>query len=282
MVENSARRTDVEREPMWYSAVLRIAPDHHIWYQRGHHYANDGFAAVIVARRAADLYTALVNGTAAPADSELKPLSILIEEDQAYRDSARALKDREYWMERMRDRPEPLTLAERRSNNIGSLLRQTAHWPAARVAALRDTAALHGATLPQILIAATATYLYRMTGVSDLVIGVPVTARYNDRMRRVPGMVANAVPLRLSMRPELPFTALLREVSQQMRKILRHQAYRSEQLRTDLELQAKDPPPLHHHGQRGALRLRTALRGLHHRDPQPHQRIPPGSRHLHV
>lgn len=242
MVENSARRTDVEREPMWYSAVLRIAPDHHIWYQRGHHYANDGFAAVIVARRAADLYTALVNGTAAPADSELKPLSVLIEEDQAYRDSARALKDREYWMERMRDRPEPLTLAERRSNNIGSLLRQTAHWPAARVAALRDTAALHGATLPQILIAATATYLYRMTGVSDLVIGVPVTARYNDRMRRVPGMVANAVPLRLSMRPELPFTALLREVSQQMRKILRHQAYRSEQLRTDLELQAKDHP----------------------------------------
>ncbi|AVS76075.1 non-ribosomal peptide synthetase [Paracidovorax cattleyae] len=240
MADESSRRMDVEREPLWSSAVLRIAPDHHIWYQRGHHYAFDGFAAVILARRVADLYTALVNGTAAPADSELRPLSVLIEEDQAYRDSARAMKDREYWMERMRDRPEPLTLAERRSNNIGGLLRHTAHWPAARVAALRDAAALHGATLPQVLIAATATYLYRMTGVSDMVIGVPVTARYNDRMRRVPGMVANAVPLRLSMRPELPFTDLLRDVSQQMRRILRHQAYRYERLRTDLELQAKD------------------------------------------
>ncbi len=71
------------------------------------------------------------------------------------------------------------------------------HLPAASVQALQQIAQELGTTLPQILIATTAAYLYRATGIEDMAIGIPVTARHNDRMRRVPAMVANAVPLRL-------------------------------------------------------------------------------------
>ncbi|SFD90409.1 non-ribosomal peptide synthetase [Paracidovorax konjaci] len=240
MAQDCARQVDVVQGPLWFSALLQLGPERHIWYQRGHHFAFDGFAGVVLARRAADLYTALVEGTPPPAASELAPLSALIDEDRAYRGSERARRDREYWMERFQDRPAPLSLADRRSANVGGLLRSTAHWPAAQVAAARGTAQQHGGTFPQFLIAATAAYLYRMTGVSDLVIGVPVTARYNDRMRRAPGMVANALPLRLAMRPDLLFIDLLREVGRQMRQVLRHQAYRYEHLREDLELLANN------------------------------------------
>ncbi|WCM95443.1 amino acid adenylation domain-containing protein [Acidovorax sp. NCPPB 2350] len=232
------RRLDLARDQLWLSALIKLSPEHHIWYSRGHHIAFDGFAGSIIARRMADLYTALLDGGTASAASKPEPYSTLVDEDRAYRNSKRFQRDRQYWMERFQDRPSPLSLADGRSVNVGGLLRQKTHWPAAQVNVLRDIAQSHGSTLPQILIAATATYLYRMTGVSDLVLGVPVTARYNDRMRRTPGMVANVLPLRLAMRPDIPFTDLLREVGRQMRQLLRHQAYRYENLREDLDLLA--------------------------------------------
>ncbi len=221
---------------LWRCALIRLAPGRHVCYQRSHHILLDGFGGGLVARRLADLYTALAQGNAAPVTSRLAPMAQLAEEERAYRESGRFPRDRQYWMERFADVPEPLTLASRQSVNIGGLLRQTVHLPAASVQALQAIGQGWGSTLPQILIAATAAYLYRSTGVEDMVIGIPVTARNNERMRQVPAMVANALPLRLSMRANLPFPELVREVGRQMRQILRHQCYRYETLRGDLNL----------------------------------------------
>src|SRR5260370_2461978 len=49
-------------------------------------------------------------------------------------------------------------------------------------------------------------------------------------------MVANAVPLRLAMRPDMSATSLIREVGRQVREAINHQCYRYEDLRRDLNL----------------------------------------------
>ncbi|WP_230414105.1 non-ribosomal peptide synthetase [Collimonas silvisoli] len=229
-----SRNIDVTHGQLWMSALIRTAPDHYIWYHRSHHIVLDGFGGGLIARRLADVYSALVNRSAAPEESRFAPISQLTQEDSAYRESGRFPRDRQYWMEHFSDAPDPLSLAAQRSANIGGLLRQTVYLPAASVSALQSIGRELGATLPQILIAATAAYLYRATGVADMVIGVPVTARHNDRMRRVPAMVANILPLRLALSAELPIEELIRAVGRQMRQILRHQSYRYENLRNDL------------------------------------------------
>ena len=231
------RNIDLAAGPLWLSALIRLSPVRHIWYHRSHHIVLDGFGGGLIARRFADVYSAMAEGsTAVPDESRLAPISQLAEEDNAYRASGRFPRDRQYWVERFGDAPDPLSLASRRSVNIGGLLRQTVHLPAASVQALQAIAQELGTTLPQILIATTAAYLYRATGIEDMVIGIPVTARHNDRMRRVPAMVANALPLRLAMRADLPIPELIREVGRQMRQILRHQSYRYEHLRSDLNM----------------------------------------------
>ncbi|WP_454907644.1 amino acid adenylation domain-containing protein [Variovorax gossypii] len=230
------RGIDMAQGQLWLSALIRIAPDRHVWYHRSHHIVLDGFGGGLIARRFADIYNARLDGTAVAEDSSFAPLSQLALEDNAYRESGRFPRDRQYWMERFADAPDPLSLASRRSVNIGGLLRQTAYLPAARVQALQGIAQQLGSTLPQILIAVTAAYLYRATGIEDMVIGIPVTARHNERMRRVPAMVANALPLRLAMRAQLPMPELIREVGRQMRQLLRHQSYRYEYLRNDLNM----------------------------------------------
>lgn len=240
MMADLIRPTDPLAGPFWKSALLQLASDHFIWYHCGHHIIMDGFAGGLFARRVADIYAALVDGRPASKASEFGPLSLLIEEDIDYRQSVRFTRDRDYWMSRFADRPAPLSLAGRRSQNIGGLLRQTVNLSVDSVNELRRLARETGVSLPQIMIAAIAAYLYRVTGVEDLVIGFPVTARTNKRLRCVPGMVANAVPLRLAMAPDMSVTELLRQVGREVRQILRHQRYRYENLRRDLNLLATD------------------------------------------
>ena len=237
MMDELTRPVDLLAGPLWTSALFKAAPDRFFWYHRGHHIVMDGYAGGLFARRVATIYTALAEGR--PVEkSPFGSLALLLEEEAAYRGSQRFVRDRQYWMERFADRPELFSLASRQSPNVGGLLRRTAYLSPENVAVLRAVAKAAGASLPQILIAATAAYLHRMTGVEDLVIGLPVTARANARQRSVPGMVANAVPLRLLIDPEMTFEALLREVGKQVRQILRHQCYRYEDLRRDLNLLA--------------------------------------------
>lgn len=108
-------------------------------------------------------------------------------------------------------------------------------------------------------------YLYRATGTEDMVIGISVTARHNDRMRRVPAMAANALPLRLAMRAELPVEELIREVGRQMRQLLRHQSYRYEHLNMRWSTPGSFSPPW----QRRALQLRLPFRRACRQTVQP-------------
>jgi len=240
MMAELTRPVDLLVGPLWVSTLFKIAPEHFIWYHRSHHIIMDGYTGGLIARRVADLYSALAAREGAPEAGAFGPLSLLIEEDAAYRRSERFARDREYWLGRFSDRPAPLSLAGRQSPNVGGLLRQTITLPPGKVSELRKIARTSGASLPQIVIAAAAAYLYRITGVEDLVIGLPVTARTNGRLRRVPGMVANAVPLRLAMAPDMSMAELLRQVGREVRQLLRHQSYRYEDLRRDLNLLAEN------------------------------------------
>ncbi|TDR40393.1 nonribosomal peptide synthetase DhbF [Tahibacter aquaticus] len=242
MRQDYLQRGDLAREALFRFALLRVGDDSYIWYHRCHHIVMDGFGGGLVARRLAELYSARVQQRAPDPASAFGSLASLVEEEAAYRESGRFPRDRHYWMSRFADTPAPASLAQRRLPNRGGLLRRTAFLAHTRVGELRRIAQELGATLPQLLIAATCAYLYRMTGADDLVVGVPVTARHNERMRRVPAMVANAVPLRLAVRAELPLAELVRETGRQMRQLLRHQAYRYEELRRDLGLLNSNQP----------------------------------------
>src|SRR6202048_4866073 len=235
MMAELTRPVDLLTGPLWVCALFKAAPDHYYWYHRCHHIVMDGFTAGLFARRVAEIYTALAEGRS-PQDGTFGPLELLLEEETAYRNSERFARDRKYWLERFADRPVAFSLADQRRQNVGGLLRQTTHLSAEAVKALREMAQVCSASLPQVTIAAAAAYLYRVTGVEDLVIGLPVAARPKGRLRRVPGMVANAVPLRLAMKPGMSATSLIREVGRKVREAIRHQCYRYEDLRRDLNL----------------------------------------------
>lgn len=226
---------DFTTSPTWVSAVLKLSGDWWVWYHRAHHITLDGFSGGMVVQRVAELYSSLRQNRA-PTPQIFGSLSTLIAGEADYRASERYSRDRDYWVARMAGRPQPVTLARRHGPPTGGLLRATGFLSQAAVEQLREHARGLKVSLPQALIALVAAYYARMTGAEDLVFGLPVTARANGVMRRVPGMVANAVLIRLAMPLQMTVEELFVQVSRTVREALRHQQYRYEDLRRDLGL----------------------------------------------
>ncbi|MEV5378992.1 amino acid adenylation domain-containing protein [Streptomyces nondiastaticus] len=235
MEADLARPLDLSSVPLFTCALFHAAPDRFFWYQRVHHLVMDGFGAALVIRRLCDIYTSLSRGL--PVGEEaFGPLRLLLEEERAYRSSEQCAQDREHWTERFADLPEPVTLAGRFSPASHSVRRATAQLPLSGMERLRAVARGARTTWPSVIVAATAAYLHRMTGARDITVGLGVTGRDTALSQEIPGMVSNVLPLRLAVRPDTVFSNLVRQASQEVFSVLRHQRYRYEDLRRDLDL----------------------------------------------
>jgi nonribosomal peptide synthetase DhbF len=223
------------RDRLWATGLFKASDDRYFWYHRSHHILLDGFAGGLVARRLAELYGELCDRRT-PELVSFGSLSDLVAEDHAYRASDRYEIDRQYWVTAFADKPLPVSLGNYRLTLEGGLLRRSTVLAPDFVDALRGAARTAQGSYPQLMIAAIAIYFYRMTGAEDLVLGLPVTARSNGRLRRVPFMLANAVPLRLKIKPADTVADVVRQVGKRVREALRHQRYRYEDLRRDLNL----------------------------------------------
>ncbi|MFH9241275.1 actinomycin synthase II AcmB, partial [Streptomyces anulatus] len=230
-----ARPMDLAREHLFDHALLRLGDDRCYWYQGYHHIVMDAFGTVLITRRTAEVYTALAEGRPV-SPSPFGSLDEFLAADQKYRDSEGFTGDRAYWTERFADRPEPTGIVARPSTTPDHYLRRTAALTPGELDGLREAARGARAPWSHLVIAAVAVYLHRMTGATDVVLGLPVTARLDQLQRRTPGTASNVLPLRLTVRPELTLRQLLTQVSARIVELGRHQRYRAEDLQRDLDL----------------------------------------------
>ncbi len=233
MMEDLRQPVDLSRGPLFAHALFQAAPDRFFWYQRAHHIALDGFGFSLMSRRVAEIYSALASRR--PVPRGFGQLRAVIEEDAAYHAGSQLELDRAFWMERFADKPAPVSLAPPAPMS-SSFLRQTGSLPAGSLERLQEAARLARVGWPDIVLAVTATFLHRLTGAQEVVLGLPVMARLGSAALRVPCMAMNIIPLRVCVRPELPLVEVARAVAAELRSARPHLRYRYEQLRRDLRL----------------------------------------------
>ncbi|MFK3781756.1 amino acid adenylation domain-containing protein, partial [Agrobacterium sp. NPDC089420] len=239
MMDQARIQPDLEHDRLWDSALIKLAEDHWLWFQRAHHIAFDGFTGGLSSRRLAEIYTSLEDG-GIPEPANYGSLEDMLAADRAYRSSQQLERDRAYWMEHLREAPQPATLAKRRPAPATGLLRHSVTLPAEDARILRKVATESGVSVPQVLVALVAAYYGRATDCDDLVILTMLTGRVGPAMRRIPCMMANAVPLRFKFSPGTTLRDLARQTAQQMMRALRYQRYRYEDMRRDLGLLRHD------------------------------------------
>ncbi|MEU3751624.1 amino acid adenylation domain-containing protein [Streptomyces olivoreticuli] len=236
------RPVDLTEGPLVTQALLRVADDRYRWYQRVHHFAVDAYALTLVGRRVAEVYTALAAGRE-PSANPFGTLRELVDEEAAYRTGEHLAADRDFWRERLAGRPDPVSLSDGPAAPAGTVLRRTGTLPAGTMDRLGKAAhAAAKATWAELLIAATAGYLHRVSGAHDIVLGLPLMNRRGPAALRTPAMTVNVMPLRIAVHPHDTGAALLRRVVLEVRAVRRHQRYRLEDLRRDLQLSAAAQP----------------------------------------
>ncbi|WP_156094992.1 non-ribosomal peptide synthetase, partial [Nocardia lijiangensis] len=228
----NTKAVDLSRDRLTATRLIRLADDHYLWYARAHHLIVDGYAAFNVVTRMAEHYNALLEGRP-PVPWEAAGLRDIVETERAYRVSSRFETDKAYWLGKVADLPTPASLSGR-----------TARWSKVdHVAGLqlpseltdkldRFSDDLH-ASPAQVVIAAFAAFLARMTGTDDVVLSMPVSARVTKALRNAAAMLANMVPIRFTVDTTTTVEQVIRASVSELVSVMRHQLYRFEDLRRD-------------------------------------------------
>lgn len=217
-------------------AVLQIGDAHHLWFSRAHRTVLDGFGAVTLLSRAAELYDAATGGGAARPNRALAP-SAIDDLDRGYAVSQRRSTDAAYWAERLAGAPVYTGLAGEVAPGFGP--GELAPADGSRRGDLTVDAVLPGGS--DLLVAAErryglgsaalaasalAAYLARVTGRTDLVLDLPVPARMGAGLRYSGGSRENTVPLRLHAPVDATVGELLADAHQALVGAVQHQQFR--------------------------------------------------------
>ena len=235
-----AKPFDLAGGPLYRTALLRLAPEIWILYEVRHHLITDAFSFMVSAGHLAALYTWLAGVGERPSRPAASALDLL-EADEAYRASGQQARDRSFWCDELTGRSAPCTLSGRAPVRGNRQIHASLVLPHAVGQELTRLGHAHGASFAAVIMAATATYLSRLTGTFDLVLGMPVSNRPSPKLRRVIGLMANVVPMRLQVDIAAPFAVLLSETARRMRAAFRHQRYPAGFLRQDLGLLPDQP-----------------------------------------
>ncbi|WP_329372864.1 non-ribosomal peptide synthase/polyketide synthase [Streptomyces sp. NBC_00669] len=235
MERDLARPLDLAADPLFGHALIRLSPTEFLWYLNYHHLVLDAISSSMVRQRVGEVYSALAEGAAVPP-CPFGSLRDLVESDTAYRSSADFTADRSYWTGRFADLPAPTRLTDTTATDPHQALRLAGERELRRPEALRAAAARAGVRWSRVVVAATALYAHRLSGAQDVVLALPVTARRgSDRdLLSVPGTMSNVVPLRLTVRPDMPWGELVAQAAREVDSAVAHERYRSEDLLRDL------------------------------------------------
>ncbi|MGW2221411.1 amino acid adenylation domain-containing protein, partial [Nonomuraea sp. NPDC001684] len=227
-----AAPVDVVTGPLSRHALLRLAGDHHVWYLRAHHILIDAYALSMLVGRTADIYTALADGLA-PGAGPFGSMAALLAEEEAYLASERRARDRAYWLERLAGAPEPAGLAGTPALSAREVVRRRAALPP--LPRWDDLARAARATWADVAAAGLACYVGRLTGGTDVLVGLPLMNRTGAAVR-VPCLTVNVLPVRLDVRPGRTVGDLVGQAARRIAEARRHGRYRIEDLRRDLGL----------------------------------------------
>lgn len=226
-------RIDLTQDQLFKQMLFKVDSSHYLWYQKIHHIATDAYAFSLLTNRVANLYTDKIE----EKNNNRKlfsRFSEVLEEDEAYKESEDITNDQQYWMGKYKNLPEPISLTDKITASSIDVLKEQRILDTQHLQMLKAAAGKMKAGWPDIMFAAMALYIYRMTGSRDITLGIPMMNRLQSASINIPCTKMNILPLYVQIKPETAFIDIVRHVSRELRENSRHQRYRQEQLQRDL------------------------------------------------
>jgi amino acid adenylation domain-containing protein len=216
LVEEETRRPfDLRSAGLFRAQLVRVSPDDHVLQIVVHHIVFDEWSKVVVYEELGALYDAFSAGRPSPLpEPEVQYAEFA--EWQRSRLTEEALRDDlAYWVEELADVPTVLELpADRARPAVATLrgARRRLPLPSQLTRALEELAREEGVDLFDAYLALYELLLYRYTGQSDFVVGVPVDERTAAELDRTVGVLLGTSVVRSDVDGTSTFRDLLQRV----------------------------------------------------------------------
>ncbi|RJX39161.1 amino acid adenylation domain-containing protein [Paenibacillus pinisoli] len=217
IVSNDVQRPcDLRIGPLWWATLIRLEDQEYRLVFTMHHIIFDGWSLGVFIRELSSIYDTLLSG----GELSALPQPATQYADYVYAQRERAsqeLQQRQlaYWKDHLAgglpvlelpaDRPRPPVQTFRGSMHTLVLPRELYD-------ALKSYSREHEATLFMTLLSLFKVLLYRYTGVSDIIVGFPISGRHLPHTEHAIGVFVNTLPLRTGISGDQTFADLLGEV----------------------------------------------------------------------
>ena len=226
---------------LFYFAFLEL-PDRTGLFVKLHHLIADGWTIGWLAKEIVRVYELLEQGSL-PEEADFFSYTEYIAREKAYKQSAEYQEDRDYWIGKYASLPEEVKLhaSNRKVESIRSA-RTKVPVSSELKKRMEKGCRQHRTTMFRLFLAALITYIYRVTGQQDVVLGIPYHGRNSRREKAAPGMFVSTLPMRFTFTEDVDISGLLQVINKEMSESLAHSRYPYDQLAIDLkEVNGKVP-----------------------------------------
>ncbi len=216
---------DLARGPVFRARLYKTGDNDHLLLASIHHIAGDHWSIGVIGRELSAFYNA--SGGARVAQPPPLPITYLdyATWQGALENSPGFQRQLAYWRNRLSDLP-PLQLpTDRAYPAIQSLKGSCCRFPitAELVARIEKLSQRAGASLFMTTFAAFAALLHRLTGQTDLAVGVPIANRTQSRLEGLVGTFVNTLVLRADLSGDPEFGLLLHRIKDMLLDAFAHQ-----------------------------------------------------------
>jgi amino acid adenylation domain-containing protein len=216
---------DLANGPLIRAQCIRLEAEHHIILLTMHHIVCDGWSLAVILRELGESYTAACRGEAAKLGPAMQ-FSAYARHLTTSSGLADAAKAEAYWIRKF-DGPVPVLelpgdfiRPATKSYNARRALRTL---PPSLYRELKRVSAQCGSTFFATLLAGFETFLHRLSGQDDLVIGIPISGQALVDGKSLVGHCTNLLPLHGKFEGGKKFTELLAEVRREVMDAHEHQ-----------------------------------------------------------
>ncbi len=239
ITEDTYKSFDLESGPLIRMAIIRLHDNKSIFYYNMHHIISDGWSINVMIKEVLAFYEAYKNGT----DINLKELRIQYKDYASWQklqlESTKYSAYKTYWKEKLSGELPLLDLPSSKkrpsiNTNNGSLL--TTNISPEVLSKAKTVFQGNGGSLFMGLLSTMKILLYKYTNESDIILGSPITGRYDKELENQLGFYLNTLVFRNQIDPKETFTMFFNRIKETTLDAYAHQEYPFDELVKDLEL----------------------------------------------
>jgi len=225
----------LEHAPLYSMTMFRISEVNTGLFYRFNHLIADGKSLTqIVVDQIVDVYAKLTAGEGVNKEVEFSYLDY-IEKEQAYLDSKRFEKSKQFWRDKFEHLPEifPIRSDFMNSNRKRYTIRLE------QTERIKHFTNLNNVSINTFFVGAMLLYLNKLVQQNDLVINTPVINRSGHKEKNMFGMFTSTMPLRIYIDEQQSIFLLLQNIQKELKSCYVHQKYPYNVLYQDLQLKKK-------------------------------------------